>query len=382
MKLINFKNDVELLTKDEIGRALNLEAKDIHKNKKANLVGMFLEQHSDNLSIRKMYKNYSYRFALHPTKLQDILDITSTERKRWTSEGKLKVDHYDSFYKWGRDNGFPMYDAFEISKITAETIEVWRSEHKKNVRENRKNAIERSISTRKRNQVIQRKFYEKEWKEMLSKWFKVNGELGVTLQLSFWTVWLSRWAKEFQSKSFRARTRGVQFNNKKEQFYELKNDAMELLMRSPYTKLSFYSPHSPHKIFNLQFCSNHYSIWCDLREFEYVGKWDFFQMYEKAITSCPGCAFDQVADYYSLYYLSVNSVELEDFRFSFHIPYPIGKNIFPPQHDLEKVFHKEQEGVFRFGRSLFEEEKIIFTEKEVLNHFNEARDKFLLYFPK
>ncbi|UJL45236.1 hypothetical protein KFZ58_12545 [Virgibacillus sp. NKC19-16] len=216
---------------------------------------------------------------------------------------------------------------------------------------------------------------------MLRKWFKESGELGATLQLSFWAVWLSRWAKEFQSKAFRARKKGDEYDRKKEQFYQSKNSVMELLMLSPYTQLSFYRPPFPHKRFNLHFCSDHYDRWCDLREFGYMSKWDYFDMYQKEITNCEACKYDQINDYYSLYYLSVKSEEVDDFHFSFHIPYPIGKNTFPPKHELKKVFHDEQEGIFRFGRTLFEEEKINFTEREVWKHFEDAREKFLLYFP-
>jgi hypothetical protein len=329
-----------------------------------------------------VYKNYSHRFALHPTKVQELLNITSTERKRWTDEEKLAVDHYDTFNKWGKTIEYPMYDAFEISKLTRDTIELWRKEHKTKIRENRKVASKKSVETLKRNKSIKREFYEKEWKQLLSQWFKTKGELGATLQLSFWTVWLSRWAKEFQLKASRARTKGDEYNLLKEQYYQLKNDAMELLVRSPYTKLSFYCPLLPHKIINLQFCSNHYGLWCELREFGYIGKWEFFENNRKDICKCDNCTFDQVNDYYSLYYLSVESNELADFRFSFHIPYPIGKSFLPPKHTLNKINHEEQEGMFRFGRTLFDDEKVIFTEKEVLKHFNEGRQKFLLYFSR
>jgi hypothetical protein len=51
----------------------------------------------------------------------------------------------------------------------------------------------------------------------------------------------------------------------------------------------------------------------------------------------------------------------------------------PLKDNLPRVHHTEQEGMFRFGRSLFEEEKIVFKEKEVLKHFQEAVQKFSLY---
>ena len=43
------------------------------------------------------------------------------------------------------------------------------------------------------------------------------------------------------------------------------------------------------------------------------------------------------------------------------------------------MIHEEQEGMFRFGRTLFEEEKVVFKMKEVMKYFNEAMKKFDLY---
>lgn len=71
--------------------------------------------------------------------------------------------------------------------------------------------------------------------------------------------------------------------------------------------------------------------------------------------------------------LIVLSISQEDMlRFSFHMPYPIGKNIFPAAKKLPHVEHEEQDGLFRFGRPLLVQEKIIHREKDVLAHFEQA----------
>ncbi|GAB3057453.1 hypothetical protein [Virgibacillus ainsalahensis] len=380
MPVINFENDVRKLTKLELGTALNLSEKEIHQTKKTVLVESFRLRYSDEVSQKRVYKIFSSHFSIPPAEVEDLLSISAAERKRWTSEGKLVVDHYESLTKWGRHLEYPMYDVYALSKLSKVSIDIWREEHHLAVRKNRQKAGKKSVETKRRNTSIQRNFYENEWKSSLRKWFKDNPELGATLQLAFWTIWVSRWAKEFQAKALRARTKGAEYNLKKAQLYKLKNESLELLMLSPYTELSLYRPAFPHKVFNLYFCPDHYNRWCDLREVDYIGKWDFFEMYQKDIEACSGCRFDKINDYYTLYHLSVNSNELGYFHFSFHTPYPIGKKFFPPKHELEKVIHGEQEGIFRFGRELMEIEKIIFTEKEVVKRFEEARKKYMLYF--
>ncbi|WP_157273126.1 hypothetical protein [Neobacillus bataviensis] len=110
-----------------------------------------------------------------------------------------------------------------------------------------------------------------------------------------------------------------------------------------------------------------------IRKDDYISKWDYFWMYEKEIRKCPSCTYDTNEDYYSLFFLSISSGA---FTFSFHTPYPIGQDQFPAPASLEKVVHEEQEGLFRFGRGLFEEEKVIFSEKSILQFFYESLEKY------
>jgi hypothetical protein len=88
---------------------------------------------------------------------------------------------------------------------------------------------------------------------------------------------------------------------------------------------------------------------------------------------------EEISHYYSLYYLIIEDNENKELSFSFHIPYPIGKNIFPSPKELQKVIHEEQEGMFRFGRTLYQEEKITFKEKEVEKRMEKTLTKYKLY---
>jgi hypothetical protein len=85
-------------------------------------------------------------------------------------------------------------------------------------------------------------------------------------------------------------------------------------------------------------------------------------------------------DFYSLFYLEIQDQRIPDFKFGFHTPFSIGKNIFPSLKETPKIIHKEQDGVFRFGRSLFQDERIIYRESFVLKKINAVVKKYRLYY--
>ena len=105
-----------------------------------------------------------------------------------------------------------------------------------------------------------------------------------------------------------------------------------------------------------------------------MDKWDFYYTHKDEIDKCSCCSVDINEDYYSLYYIELSSKEVPDYKFSFHTPYPIGNSFFGNPDDLEQVEHEEnEEGLFRFGRSIDESEEVIFTEKRIMNYFNKSK---------
>lgn len=371
---------VEHLTKEQIGKSIGLDEKEIQKLKKRKLLKTLEGQLRENeWHVRKLFHTYNEELSLHPTKVEQLLTITKTERTRWTKEGKLIVTCYDSFHKWGKEISYPLYDSYQIFHLTEAEIETWRSEHVKSKQEKRKHAVQKAAKTRKKNEETQNHFYEHEWKGLLKTWHQKNPFLGSTLQLAFWTSWMNRWAKEFELKARRARIKTEEYKEKSSYYYEQKQHALSLLIQSPYTDISFYEPKHPDKLTHLHFCGTHFELWKMEREFGYVDKWMFYHAYEKDIHTCKHCHIHITEDYYSLYYIRIHDPSLEEFSFSFHFPHPIGKNFLPNKNDLPCVQHTEQEGLFRFGRTLFDEEKIVFTERNVQQKWNEAVTKFSLY---
>lgn len=370
------------LEKSQLIEEISSKNDSLLKLKKQDLVTLLMEKINESEFLqRKIIKKYPEIFAIPPSKLEEFLGITKTERNRWTSESKLPVVYYESFRKWGQSLEYPMYNYAEaIQVLNKNKIEKWRKQHSEKVRKNRKASAKAAVISRQKNQSLAKLFYEGEWKSMLKQWYMEDMIIGASLQLAYWTMWVNRFAKEMQIKERNAIKKAADFRAKKELFYQLKAESLAALYKSPLCKIQFYRPEKPDKINNLQFCQDHYELWLHDREFDYISKWDFFSMYNKQINICPSCSFQIQKDYYSLYFLAISS---GDIKFSFHTPYHLGKETFPDPQVLEKVSHHEQEGIFRFGRGLVEEEKIIFTEKNILKYFNEALEiyNFVLNHP-
>lgn len=371
--------DFYKLTKQEIGELLHFSPKEVKALRKECLLCKLQGKLKGNdILLKSIFKNHAVKLGMHPNQVEEYLNVTKTERLRWTSQGRLVVVEWVSFKKWGKELKYPLYDTHQIKNIKAKTINDWRREHQQQIKEKRLLAIKKAQQTRFENIQLHKSFFSSKWKVMLVDWYKDNEKLGSSLQLSFWTMWINRWAKEYQHKAYKAKKNTEEYLQKKELFYSMKNEAIQRLTLSPYSSLSFYQPQNPEKITHLEFCAHHFDLWKLHREnFGYLSKFDFYYHNEAVINNCHSCEVDIEENYYSLYYLAIG---YQDYHFSFHTPYPIGLNYLPSKDSLPSISHEKQEGMFRFGRPLFNEEKIIFSEKEVIKHFNEAIVKFDLYF--
>ena len=372
---------LDALRKDELGDVLEKFDISIKKSAKKEeyikAIEGLLEE--DKIDVGYLYSIGGDRIALHPRDVEDLLNITKAERLRWQEEGKLTVNHYTPFTAYGKDFECPYYDYKETKQITQEDIDKWRNEHKETVTANRKKGVAKANETRKKNKELVKNFYDNEWTTMVRGWEQIDIELAVTFKLAFWTMWTSRMAKEFQEKAHRATIANVsKYNSKKEEFYKYKNTALELLTKSKYTNISFYRPEESDKI-RVSFCDQHYEIWCEERRYiGYYDKWSYYYDNKKSIDNCKHCDVDVTKDYYSLYYLEITSPDVKDLKFSFHTPYPLANDeIYPPIESIPKVDHEENdEGLFRFGRSMFKEEMVVFTENRVRKYIEECIKDF------
>ncbi|MDQ6660537.1 MAG: hypothetical protein M3Z24_06185 [Chloroflexota bacterium] len=316
----------------------------------------------------RLLEAFRYELAVGPLELETLLECTKAERKRWIQEGKIPVLEYRTFRKVGREMNYPVHDRLIIRAISQEDIRQWRTTYQENVQSHRKAGAQVALESKKVRSQWRQDFLLC-WGDIVKRWREQGSpEIAAAFQLAFWTGWASRWAKENQIKSLRGTKHKSTYRAQRDAWYTRKNEAMGLLFHTPYARLSFYRPEDADKL-SLYLCDEHYEMKC---EGMYEDKWDFFVAHTKEVKACPKCSFNQEKDYYSLYYLEITASTFPDIHFSFHMPYPLGKSIFPAPAKLPKVEHIEQDGLFRFGRTLLTQEKIIYREKDVLSHFEQA----------
>lgn len=372
-----FKKHINYLTKEQISAFLENSN---NKLKKKELVEVAAEKiYGNELLMIKFYNEFMDVFAVTPVEVEQILGCTKAERKRWTEDGLLEVLEYRTFSDYGKKLEYPVFDRLQLYSIKQETIDGWRKGHEETKKKNKAVAVKKAMETRKINDN-KRADFKKDFKKVLASWYKLDSKLGATFELAYWTVWISRWAKENQEKAYvNIRNKEV-YIGQKDYLYNLKNTAIGLLTKSEYASQSFYRPEN-HSKETFELCQDHYNDWKEEREGICMSKWTYFGKYKEDIQNCPYCNYDTGKDYYSLFCLEIKHEEIKDYKFSFHTPYNLGVSIFRDKDQLTQVQHSENgEGMFRFGRSLFEEEKVIYREKEVIKKFEEAMGKFKLYY--
>lgn len=351
----------DFVKKQELIDYLKIDNKKISYNAALELLENKIKS---NKSFKKrFYKDFNVSY--HPAEVEYILNCTKSERTRWTEEKKLNVVDYKDF-KYGM---FPLYDAFQIDSIDNSKIEKWRESHKNTVKKNRESAAKKAANTRKKNNDIKKAEKLKILNE-IETWNNIDPVASKIFELSYYTMWISRWAKHYQQKK--------DLKNKK-YYYDLKKDSIMLLKKASvkypqYFDISFYGPKKK-KIKSMKLCENHYDEFELFFGYEYHTKDDilrYIKANEDEICSCPYCDYDADDQYYWLYCLKVKCDEIENTSFSFHIPYSIGNAFFEEPEKYRKVAHKEQEGIFRFGRTLKENEYIVHTEDHTLSNFKNA----------
>lgn len=339
------------------------------KLSKEQLVALLVALIDENQGERwRLLTMFPSELAVGPTELENLLHCSAAERKRWVKDGKLAVLEYRTFRKAGKDLHYPVHDRRMVIAISQEEIAQWRQEYQDQIQQHRRLGVQLAVERRKINQQ-QRQQFQLSWQEMITTWTThASVEVAQVLQLAYWTCWASRWAKENHLKGLHSSKHMARYQAQRDAWYARKNEAMQLLYHTPFAKLSFYRPENPDKMV-LSLCDEHYEEKIDGF---YEDKWDFYEVHKATINACPQCFVAIERDYYALYYLEITTAHFPELRFSFHMPYPIGRALFPTPKKVPKVEHVEQDGVFRFGRTLFPLEKITHRESDVLTQFAQA----------
>jgi hypothetical protein len=341
------------------------------KMTKEQLVDHILQLISEDASVEeRLLEMFSAELAVVPTELDTLLHCSREERRRWIREGKIPVLEYRAFRKGGRDMLYPVHDRRIINGLSQDLIIRWRVEHNALSRANRQRGARLAAQSRRANQQMRQGFFA-DWERIVAEWReRGSAALAAVLQLAYWTVWVSRWAKENHVKALKGTKYSTVYAARRDEWYEHKNAALRVLAQTPYARIAFYSPEEPHKR-SLWLCETHYEMYKEEGDF-YDSIWDFFARYTAMIQQCPDCTLKVEEHYYSLYSIEIASEAFPDVHFSFHMPYPIGKRWFPAPSALPRVMHLEQDGLFRFGRPLATSEKITHRERDVLEHFTRS----------
>src|SRR5712692_418118 len=357
-----------LLSKMQICAFLGLPTK-TNESKAALVQRLCTILEADQRAKARFFDVFAQELAVEPWELETLLGCSKTERKRWLADGKLTPLTTRSVFKSGRELVYPVFDRRSIQRLTQEDIEGWRAEHAALVAMRRKTGAQKASSRRVQNkQARQNEFAMVE--SVFSEWEQHEfPELAAIFRLAYWTMWVSRWAKENHVKGIKAVKYQALYEQQRERWYARKDEAVSVLANSSYARIAFYRPDQADKI-TLSLCDDHYQ---SMKQGFYEGKRDFYVAHTKEIKACPGCNVTIELDYYSLYSLEIVADVRPDMRFAFHIPYPLGIAFLPPPHSLPHVTQAEQEdGLFRFGRRLEEGEKILYREKDVETQFTQA----------
>lgn len=365
------------LAKAQIVEFLGVHKKDgVTKEQLVSRLLTLIETDADEYT--RLLNTFPLELAVGPTELEELLQCSRVERRRWVGEGKIPVLERRLFSKAGRHLLYPVHDRRVVHNISQDEVARWREEYQAQVLERRKEGASRAVERRKAN-LLTRQDFQHSFLCIVEEWrHKGSLELASAFQLAYWTVWASRWAKENHIRYLRGTKHAALYVARRDAWYRRKNEAIRTLARLPYARLSFYRPANADKRY-LFLCEQHHQM---KEEGYYYDLWDFFYEHLYIIKTCPHCVINEEKDFYALYHIAVASPLFPDTHFSFHMPYPVGRAWFPAPGKLPSVEHVEQDGLFRFGRALFATEKITHREKDVLRYFekalNEARKLYAL----
>lgn len=321
--------------------------KSLHKEDMISLLRQKLRKKTD---IEAFCDRFPKETALRSDEVVRVLGCTKPEVSRWTQEGKLSVVYKKEFRMYGKTLEVNMYDSKQVLfGITDKKIEKWRNDHNKETEKNRNQGAVKAKTTKaihakiKAQERIKLDNAQKEWEQ-------IGKEARHIMTLAYWTMWINRWAKKHQIAKDDVR---------KNFFYRKKESALRYLWGSKYAEVSFYRPEHPDKTIR-EYRDDDYEEDFDYDDFYFLDD-EKDREYEEVVLE---------KDYYSLYYIKLSCPEKPTYKFSFHIPYSIGKDFLPDPESLPMVIHRENEGMFRFGRPVSKYEMISHTEKNVLKNFD------------
>lgn len=338
---------------------------------KKTLINALLEEIESGVADYRAVFSHEL-LLMSPVEVEDYLKITRTQRKKWQKDGRLPVHSYIEISKYGGQVEVPRFEFLYIHEVTQDTLTQWIQKDKRVADENRKKGREKARVTAEENK-IKRKNAKAAYDDKLLRLSMVDFGDSLIYALSYWTVWISRWAKVYHKKSITGLNKNRdRYERRKKELYLLKDHAIQLLVKTKNVRIKFYEPEEHFKE-TFWLCDFHVDRMREVRQFSYghYNAWTYFLENKSEIADCDDCIYIYEEHFYSLYFLEILS-DYFDERFSFHVPHSIGCEYLPDESSLERVEHDEGEGMFRFGRPLTKEESVLYKEKEVVENLKKA----------
>lgn len=120
---------------------------------KAPLIQRLQERlETDAIAKAQFFEVFVHELAVPPWELETLLGCSTSERKRWTEEGKISILDYGSFRKGGSDRSYPLFDRRIILSISPTDLETWRAEHQALVKAHRSAGARAAAASRKARQ--------------------------------------------------------------------------------------------------------------------------------------------------------------------------------------------------------------------------------------
>lgn len=357
----------------------NVLPKDIRAAMADVLRVLALKKLKSKADLWAFVKLFETELAFHPSDVEAYLSITRTERKRWQDEGLLRVVRTETARVPGNRVEVPYFSCTQLLTLPAKTVSGWRKAHAAKVASNRKLAAKKSVVVRQKNKDVH-SHHQAAVADKVDSWKMLAGvNEGLILEFSFVLLWLNRWAKVYEEKYRSANKLASQYAKSRDRLYLLKASSLARLISSPFCSVSFYRPDDADKI-KFSLCHTHLEEFRDERSMGmFDSAWEYYGCHEKRVNKCPGCKVSRQSNYYSLFCYNIAVPGVED-SFSFHLPYPIARDFMGSPGSYSPAVNHGQEGWggFRFGRALYEDEQVLYKEKDLLARHEQL---FRLLFP-
>lgn len=355
------------LVKFCLANVQNVPPKDIRAAAADVLRTMALKKLKSKTNLWDFVKLFETELAFHPSDAEAYHSITQTERKRWQDEGLLHIVRTETAKVPGSWVEVPYFSCTQLLTLPAKTVSGWRKIHAAQVASNRKLAAKKSVVVRQNNKKIHN-LHQAAVADKVNSWKRLAGvNEGLILEFSFVLLWLNRWAMVYEEKTRSANKLTAQYAESRDRLYRLKASSLARLISSPFCSVSFFRPNDADKI-KLSLCHTHLEEFRDERSMGmFDSAWKYYACHEKRVNQCPDCKTSRQKNYYSLFYYSIAVPRVED-SFSFHLPYSIAREFMGCPGSYPAAVHHDQEGWggFRFGRALYEDEQVLYKEKDLL----------------